>query len=182
MDGVGPADGVGPHLRQPDVADVPGLDHLGDRANRVLDRDPGVEAGGLVQVHVVGAEPGQGVGQRVLHRGRAGVVADERPGRVALPAELHLDEDAVPGPAAQRVAEQQFVMAHAVEVAGIEQGDPGVDGGVDRGDALRVVGLAVDARHAHQAEAGPGHHRAAPAQRGRLHALDLRGGLRGAGQ
>src|SRR5208282_4626520 len=94
----------------------------------------------------------------------------------SLAAKLHLYEHAVPGDPAERVAEQQLVMAHAVEVAGVEQRDPGVEGGADRGDALAVVGLAVDARHAHQAEPGPGHHRPAAAQRGRLlHACTLPG-------
>jgi len=79
-------------------------------------------------------------------------------------------------PAAQRVAQQQLVVAHAVEVAGVQQRDPRVQGGVDGGDALGVVGLAVDARHAHQAEARAGHHGPAAAQRRRLHALDPRGG------
>ena len=174
---VRPADGVRPHLGQPDVPDVPGLDHLGDGPDGVLDRHLRVQPGRLVQVDVVGAEPGQRVGQRVLRHGRAGVVPDEGARRVPLPAELHLDEHALPAdPAAQRVAQQQLVVAHAVEVAGVQQRDPGVQGGMDRGDALLVVGLAVDARHAHQAEARPGHHGPAAPQRRRLHELDPRGG------
>jgi len=179
VDGVGPPDGLRPHLGQADVTDVPGPDHLRDRPDRVLDGHPRVEPGGLVQVHVVGAEPGQRVGQRVLYRGRAGVVPDERAGRVPLPAELHLDEYAVPADPAQRAPQQQLVVAHAVEVTGVEQRDPRVESGADGGDALVVVGLAVDARHAHQAKPGAGHHRPAAAQRGRLHhACTLPGGWR----
>src|SRR5262249_27321306 len=83
----------------------------------VLDRHLRVQPGRLVQVDVVGAEPGQRVGQRALRRGRARVVPDEGPRRVPLPAELHLDEHALPGDtAAQRVAQQELVVAHAVEV------------------------------------------------------------------
>jgi hypothetical protein len=105
---------------------------------------------------------GQRVGQRILRRGRAGVVPDERARRIALPAELHLDEHALPAdPAAQRVAQQQFVVAHAVEVPGVQQRDPGVQGRSDRRDALLVVRGAIDAGHAHQAEARAGHHRSA---------------------
>ena len=44
-------------------------------------------------------------------------------------------------------------MAHAVEVAGVEQGDAGIECGVDGGDALAAVGRAVEVRHAHAAEA-----------------------------
>ncbi len=43
MDGIGPADGVRPHLREAEVPHVPGPDHLRDRADRVLDRDARVE-------------------------------------------------------------------------------------------------------------------------------------------
>jgi hypothetical protein len=101
-------------------------------------------------------------------------VADEPAGRIPLAAELHLDEYALPGDIAQRIAEQQLVVAHAVEVAGVKQRDAGVDRGVDRSQALTVISPAIDARHAHQAEPGPGHNRAAPTQRGRLqHDLDL---------
>jgi hypothetical protein len=44
-------------------------------------------------------------------------------------------------------------MAHAIEVAGVEEGDAGIERGVDRRDALLPVGRAVHARHAHAAEA-----------------------------
>ncbi len=44
-------------------------------------------------------------------------------------------------------------MAHAVEVAGVEQRDAGIERGVDGGDALAAVGGAVEVGHAHAAEA-----------------------------
>ena len=81
VDGVRAADGGGAHLGQAEVPDEAGLDHLRDRADRVLDRDPRVQPGRLVQVDVVGAEPLQRVGERGLDRGRAGVVPDERAAR-----------------------------------------------------------------------------------------------------
>ncbi|MCW2626031.1 MAG: hypothetical protein JWR48_2753, partial [Mycobacterium sp.] len=40
---------------------------------------------------------------------------------------------------AQGFAEQHLVVAHAVEVAGVEQGDAGVERGTDGGDALGAV-------------------------------------------
>ena len=67
----GAADRLGADLRQPDVADVAGLDQLGDRADRLLDRHVRVEPRRAVDVDVVGAEPLQRVGEEVLHRGRA---------------------------------------------------------------------------------------------------------------
>jgi hypothetical protein len=44
-------------------------------------------------------------------------------------------------------------MAHAVEIAGIEKRDAGVEGGMDRGDGLLAIRRAIHARHAHAAEA-----------------------------
>ena len=44
-------------------------------------------------------------------------------------------------------------MPHAVEVARVEQGDAGVERGVDGGDALDFVGRPVEVGHSHAAEA-----------------------------
>jgi hypothetical protein len=96
-------------------------------------------------------------------------VADESARRIPLGPELDLDEHAVPRHLSQRAAQQHLVVAHAVEVAGVQQGDPGVDGGANGGDALGVVGGSVDSGHPHHPEAHPGDHRAAAAERGRFH-------------
>jgi len=47
-------------------------------------------------------------------------MADERAARIALPAELHLDEHAGALDAAEDVAQQQLVVAHPVEVASVQ--------------------------------------------------------------
>ena len=52
-DGGGPAQGVRADLGEADVAHVPGLDELGDRADGLLDRDVRVDAGDPVDVDVV---------------------------------------------------------------------------------------------------------------------------------
>jgi len=52
----------------------------------------------------------------------------------------------------QRLADQHLIVAHAVEIAGVEQRDAGIERGVDGGDALAAVGGAVKVRHAHAAE------------------------------
>ena len=62
-------------------------------------------------------------------------------------------------------------MAHAVKVAGIEQGNPGVEGGVDGGDALLFVGGAVEVGHAHEAEAEGGDDGAVGAEGAGLHGV-----------
>ncbi len=176
VDGVGAAQGLRADLGQADVADQAGLHHLGDRADGLLDRDGRVEAGRAVDVDVVGAEAVQRVRERGLDRGGAGVVAEPVAERVALGAELDADHGAVAVAAAQGLAQQQFVVAHAVEVASVEQGDAGVEGGVDGGDRLGVVGRAVGVRHAHQAEAEGGDDGSVGAEGARVHGVPRPGG------
>ena len=118
---------------------------------------------------MVGAQPLQRVGEEVLHRARAGVVADEGAPGVPLAAELDLNEHAVAGHSAQGIAQQHLVMAHAVEIAGVQQRDPAGQRRADGRDALRVVSRPVDAGHGHQPESGPRDQRAAAAERNFLH-------------
>ncbi|GDY42590.1 hypothetical protein SANT12839_034720 [Streptomyces antimycoticus] len=47
------------------------------------------------------------------------------------------------GGGAQGLVDEQFVVAHAVEVAGVEQGDPGVERGVEGGDGLGAVDVGA---------------------------------------
>jgi len=68
----GAADGLGANLGQADGADVPGLDEFGDRSDRLLDGNGGVEPGRAVDVDVVGAEALQGVGEEGLQGCRGG--------------------------------------------------------------------------------------------------------------
>jgi hypothetical protein len=102
---------------------------------------------------MVEPKPLQRVGEEIPHRRRPSVVAVPAIGRIAQRTELDADKRAVALGSFQRLADQHFVMAHAVEVAGIEQIDAGIEGGVDGGDALRAIGRSIHARHAHAAEA-----------------------------
>jgi hypothetical protein len=80
--GMGLADGLGADFRQADVAHIAGLDHVGDGADRVLDRHVRVQARRAVDVDVVGAQALQAVGQEVLHRrGPAVMPIQPPPGR-----------------------------------------------------------------------------------------------------
>ena len=139
------ADRVGADLREADVAHVAGLHQLRDRADGLLDRDVRVEPRRPVHVDVVRAQPLERVRHRGLDRLRARVVAEPAPVRPALSAELHADQDVVAVATGERVGDQQLVVAHPVEVAGVEQRDAGVERGVDRRDALVAVGGAVRA-------------------------------------
>lgn len=170
--GGGAADRRGADLAEADVPDVPLLDEFGDGADGLLDRDVGVEPGDAVDVDVVDAEALEGVRGEVLHGGRAAVVPAPGAVGVAQGAELHADPGLLPqrgGRGAQGLADQHLVVAHGVEVAGVEQGDPGVQGGVDRGDRLRPVRLAVQRGHAHAAEAEGGDLGTGGSERARVH-------------
>ena len=156
MHGVGAPDGFRPGFGETDVAYVAGLHQVGDRADGLLDRDSGVDASEPVDVDVVGAEPRERVGEEGLDGRGSAVDADPAPGGVAQGAELDADRDLIAVAIAQRLAYQQFVVAHAVVVAAVEQGDPGVEGCPDGGDALRFVGGAVEVGHAHAAQSKRG--------------------------
>src|SRR5262245_64806305 len=88
------------------------------------------------------------VGDKVLRRGRPRV--DAEPTSVGAPqcAKLYRDERLV-APIPQGPANEQLVVSGAVVVAGVEQVDAGVEGGVDGGDALSFIGRSVHAGHPH---------------------------------
>ena len=153
VDGGGAAQRVRADLREADVADEAGLDHLGDRSDGLLDRHRLIEPRRAVDVDVVRAEPPQRLGEGVLRRGRAGVEAHEGAERVAQAAVLDAEDHVVAAAVLERACDQQLVVARAVEVAGVDQGHPGVDGGVNGGDALALVGGSVEVGHPHRAEA-----------------------------
>ena len=164
VDRVRAAQRVGADLREPDVADVALLDELGDRPDGLLDRHVRVDAGRAVDVDVVGAQAAQRVAQEVADGGGAAVVAGKAVVGAAQRAELHADQRLLAPARRQRVADQHLVVAHPVEVAGVEQRDAGVERGVDRRDRLGVVGGPVGARHPHAAQADRADLRAARAQ------------------
>jgi|GEM_PF-2896071 len=87
-----------------------------------------------------------------VNGGGACIEPQPRAVRPAQRAELDRDLNPV-AQALEAAAHQKLVVAHAVEVAGVEQRDAALDGGADGCDALVVVGLSIDAGHAHAAEA-----------------------------
>jgi hypothetical protein len=149
----GSAQRLRPDLGQPDVPHVSGLDQLRHRPDGLLDRHRRIHTGRAIDVNMVGAQPLERVGQEVLHRDRPAVQPDDRTGRVTHDPELHADDRPVTVAAPQRLTQQQLVAALAVPVAGIQQGHPGVQRGVDGGDALGLIRRAIQIRHAHQAKA-----------------------------
>jgi hypothetical protein len=153
MGGVGPADGVGSGLRESQVADLARLDELGHGPDRLLDGHGGIDAVLVVEVDVVEAEPLQ---RRVDARPDVLRLPVDAPaggvGRVAHDAELGRQHHLLP-PVADGPADQLLVGEGPVHVGGVEEGHAEVEGTVDCGDRLGLVGLAVELAHAHAAEA-----------------------------
>ena len=117
----------------------------------------GIETGGTVDVDIVRAEPLERIGERCLDRIGTQIEAEELPVRAAQRAELDAQQIALARHVAQRRGDQHLVVAHAVEIAGIEQRDAGIERRPDGGHALVRVGRPVEVRHAHAAEADGGY-------------------------
>src|SRR5215213_6687641 len=79
-------------------------------------------------------------------------------------ANLHLDEHAVSLPIAQSFADEQLIMAHAIEITGVQKRDPGIQSRVDCRDALRLIRRTVEIRHPQTAKPDPRYDRTVRAQ------------------
>jgi hypothetical protein len=75
-----------------------------------------------------------------------------RRGSLVHAAELGREHDLV-APALDRAAHQLLVAAQAVDVGGVEQGDPQLDRAVNHRYGCGVVGRTVDRAHSHAAQA-----------------------------
>src|SRR5947199_8164127 len=150
MDCVRPANGRRRRLAEPQVADLAALDQPLHGADGVLDGHRGIDAVLVVEVDDVHAHA---LEARVARLGDVLGSAVDRGAPVGRPhlAELRGDHDSIPPPT-NRAAEKLLVVAEAVHVRGIEEIDAQVQGAVHDLDGLRVVALAVRARHLHAAE------------------------------
>src|SRR5260221_427238 len=169
MHRVGPADRFRRRFGEPDVTNVSGLHHVGDGADRVLDRHRGIEPRGLIEIDMVGAKPPQRVGEEILHRIRPAVVAEEFEVRAAHRAEFDRDEGTLTLAALERLPDQHLVVPRPVEVAGVEHGDAGLERGMDGRNRLRVVGGMVAAGHAYSTESHFGNVRTVSTQSNKPH-------------
>ena len=172
-----PPQGVRPHFGKADVVDVAGLHQLGEGAHGVLDGHLAIQPRRAIDVDMVHTQPLEAIGDEILDRRGAGVVAQPFAGRTAQGAELDADHRLIP-PTAQGVAQEQLVVAHAIEVTGIEQGDAAFEGGLDSGDGLVTVGGAIEVGHAHAAQTERGYQGALLAQATLLHKGFLVGWMR----
>src|SRR5262249_59196838 len=122
-------------------------------ADGLLNRHRRVETRGTVNIDIVGAQPAERISEETLHSGRPPVIAEPIANSIAQRSELDADHHRGAVAAPKRLVDQHLVVAHAVEIAGVEQSDAGVERGVDGGDALAAVSGAVEVRHAHSSEA-----------------------------
>jgi len=151
VDGGSAADGFGSDLRETDVADVSGFDHLGDGSDGVFNGHGGVKTCGAIDVDVVDAEAFEGVGEGGFDGGGAGVKSEPGSAGGALSAEFNGEQDLL-ALEMEGAGDEHLIVAHTVEVAGIDEVDAGIDGGVNGGEGFGIVRRAVDAAHSHAAE------------------------------
>ncbi len=151
MHRVRPTDRARAGLGQPEVTDLAGLHQLGHGADGLLDRHLRIDPVLVVEVDVVDPEPAQRRLARLAYV--RGVAADQ--GRLAEPvgeAELGGQHDLVAA-SGDGPSDQFLVVPGAVEVGGVQEGHPEVEGMVQGRDRLGVVRGAVAVAHAHAPQA-----------------------------
>jgi hypothetical protein len=94
--------------------------------------------------------------KEILHRNGAAIVAEPVSGWIPQRAEFDADLNLVAAVAGERLADQHFIVAHAIEIAGVEQRDARIQRRMDGSDALAAVGGTVGIRHAHATETDGG--------------------------
>ena len=151
--------------RAADVADLAGAHEIGQRAQRLVDRDVRTGPVDLVEVDVVGAEaPQRRVARAQDVQARVALIVRAETGPpVDLGAEDHLV-----AAAGQRLADDALRIARVVDVGGIDEVDARVQRGVDDPDR---VGLVRASAEVHRAEAQRRHAHAGPAQQSMVHGV-----------
>src|SRR5215218_8962358 len=173
MHGVCPADRLGAGLGQSDVAYLAFGDQLGQRADRLFDGRVRVDAVLVVEVDVVGAEPLERAFDRGLHIVCAAVDDAGAAAGVGDETELGRHDDVV-APALDGLADNFLAVEGAVDLGGVDVGDPEVQRPVNGADRLGVIeppAGGVDAGHGHGSQTDAGD--IEPAQRYMLHQVLL---------
>ena len=134
------------------MTDLSLRDQVGHRCDGLLDRHLGIHAVQVVQVdglHSQAAQRGVAVGGDA-----AGMGVQLDPALASDNAELRGDLKAVACDAAggDGSADKLFIVALPVAHGGVEHRDAGVEGRMDGGQGLPVVGRTVPLRQAHAAQ------------------------------
>ena len=145
------SDGCGRRFRQPEVADLPGLDEIGHRADGVLDRHREIDAVLIVQIDRVDLQPLERGVARPSHVIRRAVDAVIRTVLGPDVSELRRDDDRVAA-ALDRAPDEPLVREGAVDVRGVEEIDPELQRPMDRGDGFVLVAIGVEVGHSHAAK------------------------------
>jgi len=164
-------DEVGGEGAAADGPDLALVDQVRQRPQGVVDVAGGVGAVDLVQVDPVGAQ---------APKARLHLPHDPPPGvprHVGVGAhgavDLGGEDDVVAPPAGQRLGHDLLGLPARVDVGGVDEVDPGVEGGVDDADAVVVVGVAPRPEH-HGAQAQGGDPHAGASQGVQLHVATVR--------
>ena len=144
------------HLGQAQVADLALGHELGHRADGLLDLGRLRRAVQVVQVDDLDAEPGQrrlaGPLHVVVLAADDAVRVARRPVDAELGSQLHLV-----APVRDAPADQDLVVARAVDVGGVDERHAQVERAIDGDDRLVPVGGAVPLAHPHAAQSLGGH-------------------------
>ena len=155
VNGMGGAQAGGRRLGHAHVAYLAFADQVPQGADHVFQRHIRVHPGGEIKVYVVGVEAAQAVAEKVAYGSGPGVKAYDAAVMIALGAEFDRQEDLVTL-TPDRLADQHFIVAAAVEIPRIDEIDAVIYGGPDRGDALIFIRPAVEIGHPHAAQADGG--------------------------
>jgi hypothetical protein len=144
MSGGGSPDRVDAHLAEADAADVTRCHHVGDRAHpspRSARGDRGAPGGRC--------RCSRGPAPAASRRGSS----SPRPAGSRIAPNLTLTRKRSRAMPFSASPISISLCPPAVEIAGIQQGDPGIKRRMDGGDAFLSIRRAIHARHAHAAEA-----------------------------
>src|SRR6266545_40286 len=168
MDRVRSPDRLRRSLREAEISNLALVNEIGHRADRLLDRRPRVDSVEIVEVDVVDAEPLERCLARPPDMCRAAVYASVAWFIGANEAEFRGQYDILAA-ARDRPADELLVGEGTIHIGGIEEVHSELQRAMDRLDRLDLVGLSVDFRHAHAAQADLGDFRTLPPQPACLH-------------
>src|SRR5699024_1098849 len=169
MDAMRAAQYVDGWLRQAQIAHLAGFHQARHRSNRVFDACAGRHAVQDIQVDVIGTQPLQARITGYGHVLRAAIDFQTFcVMRVGHETELGGDEGTLATPG-QRLAEQAFVAAAAIDVSAVEQVDAVLQRMVNDADRLGIIAGAIELAHAHAAQPDGRYLWAARAQSSLLH-------------
>src|SRR5580765_4908840 len=144
MDRLRTPDSVGAHLGEPDMAHVALLDELGNRTDRVLDGHVRIQSRRAIDVDVLDTQSFKRVGDKISHCGRPGIIAVKLArARSAQRTKFDAELNSVSISSLERLAYEDLVVPHPIEIAGVEEGDALVQRLMNGGNALCAVRRAV---------------------------------------